>query len=397
MRVAFVGNTNNNHFAMARYLRERGVECDVLSFRHEAPHFHPSADTYDLEFMAYCRTLSWGSPATWRSLRPETVLKDLGGYDYLVGCGVAPAACDLIDRPLDIFVPYGADIFSMTRYCMVSPHRLPSIWSAVAAQRRGIGRSRVFQMDETNAIYEGLWTRYRGSSERWRFGLPMVHTGTYQPDRMHEVESRTHWSTQFREVRQGCDIMLLYHARHVWGGSPEDPGQKGTDRLLHGLAHFKARHPDIRIGLVTLEYGSDVAKSKALIEHLDLGDVVHWFPRMYRKDVMVAVALADIVAAEFANSWISSGVIYEALAMGRPLLGYRQDELYADRYETLYPMMNARTADDIAELLTQYAAAPDEFRSMGLEGRMWYERNVVERAINTYLGYFRDARVPALA
>lgn len=388
MRVAFVGNTNNNHFAMARYLREQGVECHVLMFPHEASHFHPSADTYDLEFMSYCRTLTWGSPASWRSLRRDVVARDLGAYDFLVGCGVAPAACDLIGRPLDVFVPYGADIFNLTRYRLVSPNRLPSIWSAVAGQRRGIAAARVFQMDETNPIYEGLWRRYGGSSERWRFGLPMVHTGTYHPDRIRDVESRTHWAVQFRAVRENCDIMLLYHGRHVWGGEPDDPGQKGTDQLLRGLALFRARHPDIRTALVTVEYGADVAKSKALIEDLGLRDVVHWFPRMYRKDVMVAVAQADIVAAEFANSWLSSGVIYEALAMGRPLLGYRQDDLYVDRYASLYPMMNGRTADDVAALLTQYAATPAAYRSMGTEGRKWYENNVVELAVSAYMKQF---------
>ena len=45
IKIGFLGNNNNNNFAIARYMRDRGFDCDLLIFDHEVNHFHPSCDT----------------------------------------------------------------------------------------------------------------------------------------------------------------------------------------------------------------------------------------------------------------------------------------------------------------------------------------------------------------
>lgn len=45
-RVALVGNMNNNHFALLRYLRDLGVNATLLMFSNEAAHFYPQQDTW---------------------------------------------------------------------------------------------------------------------------------------------------------------------------------------------------------------------------------------------------------------------------------------------------------------------------------------------------------------
>ena len=39
MRVACVGNTNNNSLTIARYLRDRGVVTELVLFNDEFAHF----------------------------------------------------------------------------------------------------------------------------------------------------------------------------------------------------------------------------------------------------------------------------------------------------------------------------------------------------------------------
>ena len=68
-------------------------------------------------------------------------------------------------------------------------------------------------------------------------------------------------------------------------------------------------------------------------------------------------------------------------------MAYRDDALYAEAYPQLYPMMNARTPESICARLEQYLAEPSRYEAMGEEGRLWYERHVVEVALNKYLGY----------
>ncbi len=387
-RVALLGNMNNNHFAVARFLRDRGMDAELLLFDSEQAHFHPSADTYDLDYTEWCHQLGWGEPIRWRAVSDRRIRDDLAPYDILIGCGMAPAFAHRIGRRMDVFVPYGADLLNGTEFRLTLPNRIPSVWAAVASQRRGIREAHVFQMDETNQLFESLWRRYAGNeSARWRFGPPMVHTGTYNPEAVRTVADRTHWAHVFEEVRTSCDIMLMYHARHVWGGPADDPNQKGTDRLLRGLSLFRERNPDVKIRLVTLEYGDDVLKSRALLSELGLDDVVVWLPRMLRKDLMIGVLLSDVVCGEFQHSWLSSGVVYEAQSMGTPILAYRDDALYEDAYDELYPMMNGRAPEEICQRLDEFRSDPARHEAMGATSRAWYEREVVDRALDHYCAY----------
>src|ERR1700722_16655794 len=101
---------NNINFALARLLRRKGIDADVLLFDEEYEHFHPSSDSYDLEYAKYTRALGWGSGRQFLRTAGQVVRDDLSPYDVLIGCGLAPAYCCRAGRALDIFVPYGGDI-----------------------------------------------------------------------------------------------------------------------------------------------------------------------------------------------------------------------------------------------------------------------------------------------
>src|SRR5207249_1476051 len=108
--------------------------------------------------------------------------------------------------------------------------------------------------------------------------------------------------------------------------NPEDPfAQKGNDRLVNAYAKFLTGRPEVRACLVMFEYGDDVEETKSLVRALDIEKNVRWFPAMYRKDLMVGLSLSDIGCGEFAISCFGAGTVYETLAMGKPLLHYRDD------------------------------------------------------------------------
>lgn len=387
MKVAFVGNMNNIGFTMVRYLRDRGVDVDLLLFDNEPEHFHPSADAYDDAYVTYCRSLTWGNAAKWGAVPDAVIRRDLQPYGLIIGCGFAPAYCLRVGRALDVFVPFGGDLYYSTSFRLTYPNRLAGTWRAVRRQRQAIPQCAVFHMDMTNALYESKWAQYRGGSERWYYGIPNPYTGLYNPDHVARVAGQTRWAADFARIRRECDLLLFSHVRHVWGGSRVYPDLKGTDRLLRGIARFKARQPGTRVGLITFEYGTHVEQSKALVAQLGLQDAVHWFPRTLRKDLMCGILHADVVCAEFEFSWLSSSVVYEAMAMAKPILGFRTDELYRDHYRELYPLMNARSPEEIADRLEEYVADRREHRAMGEAGQRWYRDYVVTPAIDRYVGY----------
>jgi glycosyltransferase involved in cell wall biosynthesis len=255
-------------------------------------------------------------------------------------------------------------------------------------------------MDLTNPLYESRWAELRGLSERWYFGIPTPYTGLYTPHQVAAAAGQTRWASEFARIREASDLLLFSHVRHVWGvRSWPHPDLKGTDRLLRGIALFKQRNPGISVNLITFEYGTHVRESKALVAELRLGDSVHWFPKTLRKDLMCGVLGADVICAEFEYSWLSSGVVYEALAMAKPILGFRNDELYRGQYPSLYPIMNARSPERICARLEQYMSAPEAHRAMGERGLQWYRDHVVSPAIDRYVSFIetRDARPDAPA
>jgi hypothetical protein len=397
VKVAFLGNMNNNHFAMARYLRDRGVDADVLMFDNEPEHFHPSADSYDDSFASFCRTLTWGNPAKWARASNEAIARDLCGYQVIVGCGLAPAFCRRIGRPLDIFVPYGADLYYFTRYHLTYPNRILGTWLAVAHQRKGIPQSSVFHMDVTNRLYEDRWAEFRGNAQRWYCGMPMVYTGVYSPENVRRVAESTRWAREFATIRGQSDLLLFSHVRHVWGGPSSDPGQKGTDRLLEGLALFMRCHPGITVNLITFSYGTSIHESKALVSKLRLEKSVHWFPLASRRDLMCGILHADIVCSEFEHSWLSGGVLYEAMVMEKPIVGFRDDRLYSGQYPRLYPILNARTPESICARFEEYLGDPGAHRARGQQGRRWYDEFVVQPTLDRYMAFIaaRGARAGA--
>jgi glycosyltransferase involved in cell wall biosynthesis len=387
--VALLGNMNNGHFALARYLRDRHVDAHVLLFDNEQPQFHPSNDTYDDGYLKFVHQLHWGSSWGLPFTPSKRVKQDLGRYDVLIGCGTAPAYCDKAGRRLDVFVPFGGDIWAMLGKSEGNPLRLAKYAPLIRAQGRGIGNSAVFHMAPTNAAYEGQWTKYRGASVRWYEGVPGVYDVDYRPQKVSAITRNSAWAEEFRTARDAADLMLFSSARHFWKCSPNHPAAKGTDRLLRGIALFRDRHPECRLILATLEYGLHVAESKALVRELRIEENVKWYPMMPRKDLMAGLAMADIACAEFENSWIASGVLYEAMALGKPILAHRVDSLYQASQPDLYEIMNAKEPVAIADRLEAYWRDPNAFKAMGERGRDWYRTWVVAKPLDKYVALIR--------
>lgn len=374
---------------MARYLRDKDIKSDLFLYNNEFDHFHPSCDTFSMDYMGYCKRLDWGAAASFLKTDPSIIRDDLRGYDVTIGCGLAPAYLNKAGLNLDVFVPYGGDIWTETFFRLVIPHHIPSVWHAVFNQRKGLPKCDVFHMTATNNIYEMQWQRYRGNSHRWTEGMPMVYAPIYSPDNIQQHIKKTHWWAEFAKVRSSCDLMVFSHARHVhFTENPLlIPAVKGTEKLIKGWALFLKKNPNLRAKLITLEYGQDVMASKRLVNELNIQDSVIWFPKMYRKDLMVGIYYSDIVCGEFTNSWMASGVLYEALVAHKPILAYRDDALYTKTCSNLYPIMNASIPEDICNRLEEYIKSPVTFKEMGQAGARWYQEEVVGKALAKYLDY----------
>jgi glycosyltransferase involved in cell wall biosynthesis len=381
VKVALLCNMNNIMFALARYLRDRGFEADLFLFDDEHAHFHPSADSYSLEYQKFTTQLMWGKPLGISKVTKKDLLSVLDPYPKLLGCGAAPAYVDKADRILDIFVPYGGDLFELPFRIQGVSRRTPQASLEVLfRQRRGIRNSRAILIDQSVEYTEAI-SRLRATGKQVTVGLPFPYTPEYAPETIAAHYNQTHWYQDLRALRERSDVMVVHHARHIWGDAFGARQAKGNDKLLRGFKQAQEARPNVRYTLVMCEYGPEISRSKQLVHELGLESAVLWLPQTQRKELMVALNLADIGCGEFSVSWLTGGTINETLAMGKPLLHYRNDALYTQHFPELYPLMNAYSQGEICSHLVDYADRPEHYKTMGAKGRAWHATYAIEEPL----------------
>jgi len=386
MKVACIGNMNNNLCALARYFRDAGMDTHLFLLDYEHSHFHPSADMFDLAYQKYTHQLAWGHPFRFLSVSPDEVARDLEGYDKLVGCGTAPAFLNKIGRALDLFVPYGNDIYEYPFFQFhKNPKHLVHYLSFSSSQRDGIRKARYVSYDETNGIHERKLAPLRLGGRRIRVPPPCLYAPDWEPGAVLRFCHRSHWYEELAKIRAASDLVVFHHCSQRWASFRDPFLNKGNDKLVRGFAEFVGLGRAINPVLIMVEYGPDVLATKRLVSDLGIEQFVRWLPQMHRKEIRIALSLADIVAGEFGLSYVTYGVVNEGLASAKPVMHHRDDELYLGQYEALYPMINADSPGRIAQGLADYVQDPVRYKRMGEEGRRWFQGFVIERSLRLYL------------
>ena len=386
MSVGLIGNMNNNHFVLARYLRDAGIDAHLILTCDEFSHFHPSADTFDLEYQQFTQQVSWGTQDDVRTLSPALLQKNLAPYDVLIGCGFAPAFCLKAGRALDVFIPYGSDLYDATRHYKW-PHHYLRHRKAVSLQRRGIAESRVISMPPCPTMYESILDHLAPGVQRWERGIPLVYSPDYSQEKLGQNATRSHWKWRFDEIRADSDFLVFMTGRHVWDCPVSNPSHKGNDIFLRGLADFALRNPDTRIHVVMFEYGSDVMQTKDLAKQLKIDHAISWFPVLHRKEIMLGLNMADLLCGELTHSWIMGGASFEALSLGVPIMMYRDEDIKSGTSTGLYPILNVANSTEVADGLEWSLNSGDELKDMGLRGAQWYEDEVVVPSIAQFADY----------
>ncbi len=381
MRIALVNNQNNLLFSATRYLRDAGYDATLLLMDNEAveaPHFHPSCDTFDLDYQGYTRELAWGTSKSFETHDFAQVARDLAPYDFVIGCGSMPAYMNRIGRTLDIFVPFGGDIFEAPFYPPSFNRRsLRSLVTFPFFQRRGIRAARALFADHSPIGMEPSIARLGYTGKRIAMPPPLLYGPTYAEDALRQHLARTHWFPLVRELRDRTDVLMTQHARHMWAKPSFGNWSKGNDKLFRAVAAAKRARPSARFGIVTYEYGPDVPESRALIQELGLERDVLWLPKSTRKDVMANLLLSDFGCGEMADhSWYTCGTIVEVLCMGKVLFHRREDADFAAHHADMYPMIDVKSPADIQQALEGFLDQPERYREMGRRSRAWFDKHM---------------------
>ena len=215
------------------------------------------------------------------------------------------------------------------------------------------------------------------------FSVPMLYHPQYEKAKKERAfENLEHYSF-FKKIRETHDFVLFSHSRQNGENLPENfkVHEKGNLLLIRGFAKF-IKTTEQKCCLVLFEYGLNIQAAKDLIHQLNIEQHIIWAPKMKRKEIMFGLINSDVSCGQFINSWLTCGVVNETLAAAVPLLHYRNDNLYQDEYEELYPLLNANTEDQIVLQLQFAINNPEKIKADTKNGLEWIVQYNVKKAMD---------------
>jgi glycosyltransferase involved in cell wall biosynthesis len=389
MKIVIIGNMNNMYFSLARYLIDEGYDCQLLIFDFEPVHFHPSFDTFNNHYEPYIRKLTWGDPAGFLNTDKAIVKADLDQYDFLIGSGSAPAFVTRIGRKLDIFIPYGEDLYALPFFKIVHPFRFIPYLALSHYQRKGIQNASYMLFDKANTAFESIISKLKMDGVRITCPPPLFYHKEYDGELCARQSENPHLP-KLRELREKNDILILQHTRQFWKKARDKWNLKGNDLLIKGYAEFLQMNPFVKSNLILFEYGIHVDDTKKLIKELGIENHVTWLPKMPRKYLVSVIKITDLVVGELYHSWLTYCVVLETISMAKPLMQKRTDSEFLVAYTELYPMLHAASPASVREGFEEVLKNNKKVKEMGVKAKEWFMKYCVERPLATIINIIRE-------
>lgn len=361
MRVHLVGNTCNNHFDLARPLRELGVDAHLYLTPADQRHPQTLPESTDPSlargYPPWIHRLEFPLARMWhRGLVPARVRDELADCDLIHTHG--NYAVWTMGKPTPFVIhPFGGDFFVM-------PYgRPPRSWTKLedlVPDLRWVGFARQLReaYHRSSAVILGnvdhLWERaYRDLIPGRRvapIGLA-IDTATFAPVGGDAPPRLT-------ELRARHELILFQPTRQIWTA----PGRRengdysyGNDMFFRGLA--RAVRDGASACAVLVDKGSTcTTASKRLIAALGIERHVVWIPGMPRHELVQWYGHADLTVDAFYAGGFGSAAL-EAMSCGCPVLMAFDEEANRRLTGEIAPVVNAATEDEIAEQIAAHASA----------------------------------------
>lgn len=382
IKIALIGNMNNNHFGIKRYLEGEGFQCDLYLFDNLPEHFLPINDTWEIDkHQGSIKKLNRGIP--FFDFFKKKIDVDFKKYDICIGTGLTPYYFYRFGLKLDIFIPYGSDLYELPFKKKWSFESLKSFAKSLhhnffiyKYQKEGIlATSNIFTINHIKIIQDALLKLNRTTLP---LSTPMVF--------IEKPPSSIDFSSYLDLKKMNSfDFKIISHSRQLWGDS-RGLDSKGNDKLIKGFSLFAKNNK--KACLVLFEYGPSLEKSKQLINDLNISDKVIWVKKMPRKLIYSLLnEFADMGADQFDTGYFGS-TTYELMAHGLPVLNYLNstaEEFEKNIKRPLPPLLNVNSFEEICDAMHK-VFSNDEFRSrLGKQARDYFEKHLGRGAAEVYI------------
>lgn len=394
MKIALVDNMNNNLYSVARYFRDMDIQVDLYLIPKFTPHlFMPENDSFDdIQKSDWIKFF----PVSYGFLdyifpRNNIIKKTFREYDRVIACGQSIGLLSRAGIKVDLFIPYGADLFNFPIFQIEKVSRkitrfLPSLIMAILRskyQKTGIKTA-------NTTIINMNWTIAKEAVDK--LNIKFVNLPRLM---IYENPNPTQLGVEVFDFMSNSDFVVYSPTRHLWKTN-SDPlkdfdaygGVKRNDKLIRAFSQVIRNRLFKNPMLVLFEYGTDVNHSKSLILDLNINDFVIWLPEMPRKLMLAGMLKADFIADQFREgmSATSAGVTNEAISCGVPIIANTEGAIY-DPNDPYYgcPILQALTIDEIYSYFYDYFEDKSKYIIMRKTLKIWFKDNLSHGLAKKYI------------
>lgn len=391
MKVAFLGDMNNNYFSFLRYLNDKGVESHLFLYKDHCdnyPRWCPNYDSREFDQKWKRFVHSTNINPSWRSLliSDKKTNSELASFDIIFASGIAISYC-LINRiKVNYYFPYAVGFEILNRKWSYKI----SDWS--------INLLKFVQYIAVKNVDYTILTigEYQSLQRARRMKLNTLMVPTIPMVYFEESEI----SLKVRHILQKCQpfsFIVSSHVRHDWKGTETDETKtieytKGTDILIRGFAKFIKKYNLEDSVLLFAEYGQDVDESKKLINELGIERYVLWYSELKRSEILELISQCDVSCAEISTYALTSGVLNESMGSGIPTIQSidhsKLNEYYKDSLFSPPPVMNVQNDNDVMEILNKCYVDQNFRNQMSRKSKEWFNNEVGSGLTEYFINHF---------
>lgn len=429
MRVALIGNINNNSYLIAKFLRRKGVEADVYIYDYDywmaAPEweegvFDPKlVPSVNPKWSWVILKNSWVRPAwvksvpplTWHRLPYAKFDAFISQIEWKLNKKLKERQHRIINSSLQQEGFDGIDFIEATRWFdiyqwerMITGYDIVQVVSLVGAHillkysakkiyvvydygqplRSMIWenslRGKLLQCAYKNAD----WVVVTNADTKESLERLGVKRYSFIPAPVDETKFCPGDSLlrQALESQYGKDIVILFApARHDWR-------EKGTDKILHAFAQLRETI-NARVVLLTASWGRDIHTARDYIKNEGLDSEVIWMEPMPRTMLVDYYRAADVVLDQFTLGTYGGKALLEAMACGKPVITSFNHQIHTWCFTEMPPVCSASHEGEIYYWLMNLISDPQSRQEYGRRCRQWIEKyNSWEQVASSYINLY---------
>lgn len=184
-------------------------------------------------------------------------------------------------------------------------------------------------------------------------------------------------------AQMNADFVVFHPSRQHWEEQRNPNMEKGNDFFIKGFARF-VREVNPLAACVMVEWGEMLEKSKALIAELGISERILWVKTLPNREMVRYIIATDALADQFFLGAFGS-TTPKALALGKPVFLYLNEDVHQWCFEEMPPVLNVQTSTEIFDGLTALYRDKKLYADISGQSRSWYQRFHSNRVIKEKL------------